>query len=299
MSSLCISLFGKIEVRRGTTSLHDCRSAKARELLCYLLLHRERAHPREKLASVLWSRGSTAQSRAYLRKALWNLQRVFNVEAETPLLNIDGQWIRIDSDADVWLDVDLFERAHAQVRGISGNDLDAEDAKVLIEAVHLYTGDLLENWYQDWCLFERERLQTMYLAMLDRVVCYCRAHGDYETGLEYGLQILHVDHAHERTHRHLMHLRYLAGDRTGALRQYEQCATALREELGVAPSERTDHLYHQIQAGHVPDSITAAPNREQSTLVQGLHRIRRLQQKMSTLQVQIQREIEALESSLQ
>lgn len=297
MSNLCISLFGKIEVRRGTTTLRDCGSAKARELLCYLLLHRERAHPREKLASLFWERGSTAQSKAYLRKALWNLQRIFNTEAEMPLLSIDGQWIRISTDADVWFDVDRFERAHARVRGRSGANLKGEEAEALIEAVQLYTGDLLENWYQDWCLFERERLQMMYLAMLDRIICYCQAHGDYEAGLEYGLRILHIDHAHERTHRHLMHLRYLAGDRTGALRQYGQCATALREELGVAPSERTEALYQYIQNGKMLDNAPG-PQPVDTTLIQGLHRIQRLQQKMNTLQAQIQQEIEAIETAL-
>jgi DNA-binding SARP family transcriptional activator len=38
---------------------------------------------------------------------------------------------------------------------------------------------------------------------------------------------------------------YMAGDRTMALRQYERCAAALAEELGVAPSTQTLMLYEQ------------------------------------------------------
>ena len=40
----------------------------------------------------------------------------------------------------------------------------------------VYRGDLLEGCYQDWCLFERERLQNAYLAMLDKLMVRC--HGD-------------------------------------------------------------------------------------------------------------------------
>ena len=38
--------------------------------------------------------------------------------------------------------------------------------------------------------------------------------------LAYGARILHCDRARERTHRRLMRLHFLAGDRTAALRQY-------------------------------------------------------------------------------
>lgn len=101
--------------------------------------------------------------------------------------------------------------------------------QVIQNAVQLYQGPLLEGWYQDWCLYERERLQSMYLAMLDELMGYCEVRHDYETGLLYGMGIMSYDWARERTHRRLMRLHYLNGDRAAALRQYEQCAVALKE----------------------------------------------------------------------
>ncbi|NIN69138.1 MAG: hypothetical protein GTO63_31510, partial [Anaerolineae bacterium] len=81
------------------------------------------------------------------------------------------------------------------------------------------------------CLYERERLQNMYLAILDKLVSYSEVQGAYEAGLGYGSRILSYDGARERTHRRLMRLYYLAGDRTAALRQYDSCVEALRREL--------------------------------------------------------------------
>ena len=77
-------------------------------------------------------------------------------------------WIQFSPEADLWLDVAVFEQAFALVRGVPGRELDTREAQTLQSVVQLYQEDLLESWYQDWCLYERERLQNMYLAMLDK-----------------------------------------------------------------------------------------------------------------------------------
>jgi hypothetical protein len=56
-----------------------------------------------------------------------------------------------------------------------------------------------------------------------------------------------------------MRLRYLAGDRTGALRQFERCAAALDSELDVLPSRATVHLYEQIRGDRLPAANAAPP----------------------------------------
>ncbi len=44
-----------------------------------------------------------------------------------------------------------------------------------------------------------------------------------------------------------MRLQYRTGDRTGALKTYEQCARVLRDELNVpSPSRETVTLYERI-----------------------------------------------------
>ena len=81
----------------------------------------------------------------------------------------------------------------------------------------------------------------MYMQMLDKLMSYSQEHHEYEAGEGYGSTILRYDRASERTYRRLMYLQYIAGDRTGALRQYERCVIALAEELGVKP-EKTNQV---------------------------------------------------------
>ena len=90
--------------------------------------------------------------------------------------------------------------------------------------------------------------------ILDKLLVYCMSHEEFEAGQRYGGLILRYDRARERTHQLLMRLHYLAGDRTGALRQYERCVVALREELGVRPDRRTVALYEEIRGsqGNAP-----------------------------------------------
>lgn len=248
MDTLTIHLFGKMQVKRGEQALEDLNTRKLQELLAYLFLYRQQLHRREALANLFWDKQTTSQSLKYLRQALWQLQSVLNTDQDTNtnLIRVEAEWVDLNSRADLWLDVAIFEDTFDRVRDIHGRTLDRVNVKMLQDAVQLYQGDLLEGWYQDWCLYERERLQNIYLMMLDKLMDYCEAHCEYEAGLAYGVCILRYDRARERTHRRMMRLYFMANDRTAAIRQYERCKVALEQELGVRPARKTLALYEQI-----------------------------------------------------
>ncbi len=250
MNCLRISLFGKFCVTAPNQTPILLEPTKVQELFFYLLLYAHRPHTREKLAELLWQDSSATQSRKYLRHTLWQLQSTLD---ETvighELLNTDSDWIQVNPQATYWLDTQEFESAYTQSQDVDGPVLTAAAAQALMDAVVLYRGDLLENWYQDWCLFERERLQNQFLTMLHKLMVYCECTQQYEAGIMYGMKMLECDQAREQTHRRLMRLYCLAGDRTRALRQYERCVDILQKELGVRPARRTLNLVQQIRNG--------------------------------------------------
>jgi DNA-binding SARP family transcriptional activator len=311
MATLRIQLFGKFTVCCDGRELGGLDAGKSQELLCYLLVNRDRPHPRETLAGLLWGDASTERSKKYLRQALWHLQGVLDAGGESTrtVLRADHDWVQLDERAEVWLDVGDFERAFDAARGERGKGLEDGRADELRAAIELYRGDLLEGWYQDWCLFERERLQNMYLLMLDKLMSHCEAREDLEAGQHFGGLILRHDRAREGAHRRLMRLHHLAGDRTAALRQYERCVTALREELGVAPDRHTVALYREIRSdaaasaapppAHTeppaqPDAADAQP----LSLSDVLGRLKQLQHIVSDAQHRIQQDIKTVEHAL-
>ncbi len=309
MSKLRIYLFGKFSVRRNDQILDGFDARKIQEFFCYLLLHRDHSLPRETLASLLWPDTTTAQSKKNLRQALWQLQSALgsqNERVNDRVLLVESEWVQLNSRADLWLDVAEFEQAFNLVQKIPGQELDSSQAQLLQDTVQLYQGPLLEGWYQDWCLLERERLQSLYLAMLDKLMSYCEAHHDYETSLLYGMRIMCYDRARERTHRRLMRLYYLIGDRAEALRQYERCASALEEELGVGPSKSTTAIYSQIIADQLDEvERTPAPTEANTSidviaplLFELLEHLTQFQSARSDLQKQLQMSIKTMELAL-
>jgi DNA-binding SARP family transcriptional activator len=318
MPAFSIRLFGKFRIESQAQPRAELEAGKAQELLSYLLVHRDRPHARETLAGLLWSDATAERSKKYLRQALWQLQCALDSQgADAQFLAAEHDWVQLVVGDQLWLDVAVFEEACAQSQGVRGRELDAERARLLREACALYRGDLLEGWYQDWCLFERERLQNVYLTLLDKLLGHAAAHGDYEAGQVYGARLLRHDRAHERTHRQLMRLHYRAGDRTAAIRQYESCRDALREELDVKPDRRTHALYEQIRADRLddppaprgpaaPDNASAPePAAEKSngpdraaSLPAILTRLRQLQLVLADVQQLVHDDIRAVELAL-
>jgi DNA-binding SARP family transcriptional activator len=306
MSSWKVTLFGRFNIERQEKKVIRIEARKVQELLCYLLLFRDRPQSRELLSEVLWHDKPAGKTRKYLRQTLWRLQSILKVDEKSsdPLLVIDQDWIQLNFPNDFWLDVAEFEKIFNLVKGKKTQDLDMRDFQFLEYAVKIYSDDLLGGWYQDWCIFERERFQTMHLLLLDKLVQFCELHQWYEVGLTYGLEILRHDQAYERTHRQLMRLYFLAGNRTEALHQYARCVTALQDELGVEPSERTNQLYEQIRLDTFKQPNITVENTnsqvDESTLVlnNALDRLEQFAETMRTIETKLQKEIDMLESAL-
>ena len=308
MSTLRIHLFEKFCVRCNEQVVDGFDARKVQELFCYLLLHRDHSLPRETLASILWPETTTAQSKKNLRQTLWQLQTALGSQNESVndrLLLVESDWVQLNSEANLWLDVAVFEQAYNLAQKIPGQELDSSTAQLLLDTVQLYQGPLLEGWYQDWCLLERERLQSMYLTMLDKLMSYCEVSHDFETGLLYGMRIMCYDRARERTHRRMMRLYYLTGDRAEALRQYERCAIALAEELGISPSKSTVAIYSQIQADQLDEPIPTLvdtdtpPEIPAPPLLEVLGHLAQVQRDLAELQNQVQQSIHIVETALQ
>jgi DNA-binding SARP family transcriptional activator len=295
-----VSLFGKFCAHCGDQAINSLDAYKVQELFCYLLLHANQSHHREKLAGLLWEEQPAVQSKNYLRRTLWQLQNALKSQNGSELLlQVESDWIRLDHSTQLWVDAAVFELAFMQTNGKQVGSLDETAVTTLVQAVQLYNGDLLEGWYQNWCLFERERYRQMRLMMLDKLAAYYESCGAYETAITYGMAILRCDLARERTHRQLMRLYYLGGDRTGALRQYERCKTILHDELGVKPGAATDQLRAHIEADQLAPSlfVSSGASDSPSSLQGALHQLQRFDRILSQTHQEIRQEIHRLETS--
>jgi DNA-binding transcriptional activator of the SARP family len=247
---LSIKLFGKLTIDLDRSHPIKIQGYKSDELFAFLLLNRNHAYHREHLAELLWSNYQTDEApRNYLRKALWKLQNdlcVIDSNLAREVLIIESKWIELRDNEKLELDVKTFERIYQFCKGLPENEISLDQYNLMKGALELYQGDLLEGCYHNWCTTEREYLKEKLLFIGEKLIGYCEAKQDYMTGIEFANWMLKHDPAHERTHIRIMRMQYISGNRSEALRQYERCSVALRNELNVEPGLLAQHAYQQI-----------------------------------------------------
>ncbi len=222
-------------------------------MLCaYLALPSGGAYPRERLAHLFWGDRADEQARGSLRNALASIRRLLGHD----VLNVSQDSIAFDPQT---VDVDAERFATL----IEENTPDS-----LAQAAALYRGSLLEGYsdnsdeFDAWLRRERQRLDDVALSGFTSLL---RRHVEskaYQEGLEIGRLLLAVDPMQEETHRLLMRLYADHDQQPLALRQYEDVARLLANELGIEPSAATQALARQIRSGReAPDSDAPASDK--------------------------------------
>ncbi len=259
MQELRVSLFGTVRFEKPGQLINV--SGSARLLLAFLLLHRNRIFSREVIAGQLWDGQSQESARKCLNTAIWRLRRVIETgdrKDDPYLITTSGNEIGFNTKSRYWLDVEVLEQA-LRMNNMSLQNPQATDAVVenLEEILALYQGDLMEGFYADWVIRERERLRLMYLKGLIFLLNYFEHSSQWEKGLTCGQKILDLDPLREDIHRKMMRFYLENGQRAQAIQQYRTCFLVLKTELGIQPMPETQMVYQQVlELNGIPDTGT-------------------------------------------
>lgn len=156
-SQLKVRCLGEFELSCGDAPLPQPATRKACSLLAYLIVRSPQAWCREQLADLLWSDRPRDRALPSLGTALWHIRRMLPPGG---YLQAGVETVRFNPQSDYWLDVEEFEALCAS----PGDPIER-----LTRAVALYRGGFLEQYYDDWCLQERYRLESCYLQALERL----------------------------------------------------------------------------------------------------------------------------------
>ncbi len=237
-----VRLLGQFDVRLdGKPVVIPSRAAQA--LLAYLVINRGSAHRREKLAGLLWPDTSEANARRNLRQELWRLRKALTSED----LRADELSIAFHLSSADWLDVSILETA--SVQSASANDL--------IGALSVYHGELLPGFYDEWVPLERERLQAVFEQQMQRLLERLVEERRWAEVLAWGERWIALGQSPEPAYRALMIAHAALGDIAKVAAVFERCVEALRNDLGVEPSEQTQALYKRLRRGEQASSVPA------------------------------------------
>lgn len=248
---LNLRFLGPIEIAIDDTAVTDLSAAKAQALLCYLALN-GRSHSRQFLAGLLWGDLPEADARRNLRGVVMQLR-----QAVGDYLEISHQTLAFRLNAPHQLDVTQFAQLARQT-----------DAAALAQAAALYRGDFLEDFhvrdapeFEAWQAQQRLQLRQTAVAAFDTLLRHHESAQTAAAGIPLAQRLVQLDPTREKSHRQLMRLLSLAGERSQALEQYALCRRLLADELGVEPAAETAALAEQIRQNQPLTVGAAAPPR--------------------------------------
>lgn len=256
MVHLSLSLFGSFQATLNREPLIGFDSDKVRALLVYLAVESDRPHSRPSLIGMFWPDRPEHKARHSLRQALSNLRRLIDDDRMAHLhLEITYYDLRFDADSDVWLDVASFTYLVAACQRHVHTQLATCEPclKHLEQAVALYKGAFLEGFsladapaFEEWLIVQREHLQSLAIKTLQELAGAYEERGEFERGLSAARQAVALDPFCESSHRDLMRLLALEGQRSAAIAHYHDCCRLFADELGIEVEEKTRSLYTRI-----------------------------------------------------
>lgn len=244
-----LHVFGVPEAERAGM-IYPIPRVKPLALLAYLAIEGG-AHPRERLAALLWPGMDEQSGRANLRTTLAIVRRALGARDREP-----GIW-RVVSDAlgvepgTVLPDTQAVATAAALARqreappGLSSQ---------LDDAIAAYRGPLLDGLsvdispdYDAWLLAQRAMYHRHMSAILRRLAALREAEGDPEGGAETLERLVRHDPLDETAYRRLLATYLALGNTTAGRRVYEAYRTIHATEVGGEPDPEIAALAERLR----------------------------------------------------
>jgi DNA-binding SARP family transcriptional activator len=220
-----LSLLGAWRLQRGNTTV-TVASREQRLLACVGLLG---CRHRSFLSGLLWPKSSETQAAGNLRTTVWCISHAF-----PHLLSAGPDTLELDESVNV--DVAALQQQVATLREQPG--VQVPDSYL----DHLSRAELLPGWYDDWVVFEQERLRQLRLGALELLARQYLAADEPGRAVIAALSAVSIEPLRESAHLLLVQAHLAAGNRAAAVRAYTMFANRLESELGVQPSHQLTGL---------------------------------------------------------
>ncbi len=211
---------------------------KRAALLAYLAVARPRGfHRRDTLLALLWPDSDAVRARHALSQVVYLLRRTLTWEI---MLSQGDEALGLDGGR-LWCDAVAFEEALAAERRA--------------DALELYRGEFLAGFFvpdaspelDEWIASERGRFRSMATAAARALAAQEEAAGDAAGAAHWARRAVTLAPDDEQGVRALLGLLRRLGDRTGALRAYDDFARRLKEQFDIEPSAELRELAAEIQ----------------------------------------------------
>lgn len=246
---ISVSMLGGFRLQVNNDILTDeiNRSQKLWNILCYLIVHRDRNVPQSELIELFWPNENSINPINALKTLLYRVRCMLEPMFPTnlsPILSQRGSysWNKaIVCD----MDTDQFETLCTRTRNPEATD---EERLACYEAATaLYRGDFLPRQTGNlWTIPLATRYHTLYLKMVKEYACLLEKYERFEDMAELCSRSIELDLLDESLHILMIRSLIKQGKDAAALEQYETATDILYRNLGVRPSDELRALYSII-----------------------------------------------------
>jgi DNA-binding SARP family transcriptional activator len=225
-----LQLLGGFRFQRGQ---HVCElPSSVQRVLAYLALQ-EGPVGRSVVAGELWPDSPEERASANLRTALWRLTRT-----DPGIVVTMRSELRLDDDVRVDVRETVSNARLLLLDALPDDLVDVNERQFMSE--------LLPYWFEDWVLFERERLRQLCMHALEALAVRLLAERSYGRAIEAALAAVRGEPLRESAHRTLVQIHLAEGNFQEALRQYERYRELVRDELGREPTPAFTALLRDV-----------------------------------------------------
>ena len=231
--------FGKTRVRTHSV-INDTqwRSTKAKELFIYLLCAKT-AQTREQIAAALWPELSPSKAASNFHI---NLYRARQALFPGVFIFEDGRY-KINPEINIWFDVSEFE---LKLKNATTNDKIEFIVLSLEQAIELYQGDFMGEFFSEWILERRRSLEDRFITALSSLAKMQIDDGHYNEAIENMLKIIKVDPFNDEAYSNIIEWQIKKGDSVSALTTYHRYINSVVGELNCSPSTKIELLHEHV-----------------------------------------------------
>lgn len=247
--TVSVSMLGGFSLQVGDNVLTDeiNRSQKLWNVLCYLIVHRDREVTQSELVELLWPGENSANPLNALKTLLYRVRSMLEPmfpQDQNPILSKRGSYAW-NPTIQCLLDTDRFDVLYARSKSAS---LSLEEQLACYQEMNqLYRGDFLPKQSGNlWAVPLSAHYHSAYLDMVERYSQLLERSGRFDEMTRLCTRASELDPLDEKVHILLIRSLIRQGRDHDALDAYERATDILYRSLGVSPSEELRELYTAI-----------------------------------------------------
>lgn len=237
-----VKCFGSFETFDACKSAIKWRTAKEKELWAYLVMSQGAFLERDIIIEDIWRNSNYEKGKAYLHTCLSYLRKDLKAVGASNDIIIkenNGYKLRVDEvDSDLYQFINII--SHNQ--RVNTDNIEHYEHAIAIFSQGLYAN---EGYY--WAARMSYRLEKDYLRILDYVTKFHQQKHNYHKLKHYFEKILQISPYSDKHCRNLMQVYTELGDRSSAIKLYQQFITKLETDMEISPEKETVLLYKQIK----------------------------------------------------